>query len=160
VRGKPPRTVGLFKAVGQEVAALRLERGARLPSAYVIQRPDGTPWREHDYRNWRRRRWQEAAARVGVGAITIEHFEDEEGRRRTRRSYEGPTPYWLRHAGVSLLLREGQKSLPELAEENGHSVQTLLRDYAHVIAELKGLPNIPVERQIVEARAELAREAA
>ena len=29
--------------------------GRRTPKALLFPRPDGKPWRENDYRNWRRR---------------------------------------------------------------------------------------------------------
>jgi integrase len=140
VGGMRPRSVSLLKPVGAELAALKMERGPALPSAFVLARADGKPWREHDYRNWRRRVYKPAAEAVGVEAP---------GR-----------PYRLRHAGVSLLLREGKLSIADLAAENGHSVETMLADYSHVIAEFKNQRSVPVERQIADARRKIAKRRA
>lgn len=150
VRGKPPRSVGLLSAVGEEIATLLAEHSNG--SGLLIACDDGAPWTEADYSRWRRSCWQPAVVALGIGTTA----KSEDG----RRSYKGPKPYWLRHAGVSLLLRERRLSLAELAEENGHSIQTLLKDYTHVIAELRGLPMVSVEQQIADARERLKAEAA
>ena len=62
-------------------------------------------------------------------------------------------PYDLRHAFASLHVRAGT-SIPELAEQMGHSPQMTISTYAHVIRELKRTAVIPVEEQIVRAREE------
>jgi len=43
-------------------------------------------------------------------------------------------------------------SIPELAEQMGHSPAMTLATYAHVIRELKGLPALSAAEQIDEAR--------
>jgi hypothetical protein len=48
------------------------------------------------------------------------------------------TPYFLRHTYASLRLAEQRRSLQEIAEEMGHTVEVLARTYAHVIAEYRG----------------------
>ena len=48
-------------------------------------------------------------------------------------------PYGLRHSYASLRIRE-DASIPELAEELGHSPHMTLTTYAHVINELRGTP--------------------
>jgi integrase len=63
-------------------------------------------------------------------------------------------PYDLRHAYASLRIRAGA-SIPELAEELGHSPQMTVGTYTHVIRELEGEPVVSAEEQI-----ELARRAA
>ena len=65
----------------------------------------------------------------------------------------GGRPYDLRHTWASLLIQEGRMTLVEIAEQMGHSTQTLLSTYAHVIAELSG-DQRPVEDLIREARSD------
>jgi hypothetical protein len=45
----------------------------------------------------------------------------------------------------------------EIADQLGHSVETLLRHYAHLIAEMAGQPPIPAEQGISAARAQRER---
>jgi hypothetical protein len=45
-------------------------------------------------------------------------------------------------------------SIPELAEQMGHSPQMTVGTYAHVIRELKGQPVMSAEEQIEHARLE------
>ena len=45
----------------------------------------------------------------------------------------------------------------EIADQLGHSVETLLRHYAHLIAEMAGQPPMPAERAIEKARAKVGR---
>jgi len=49
-------------------------------------------------------------------------------------STTGPRPHDLRHACATLLIRDGSKSLTEIAEQLGNSVGTLSKDYADVSA--------------------------
>jgi hypothetical protein len=49
-------------------------------------------------------------------------------------------------------------SIPELAEQMGHSPQMTLATYAHVIRELKGLPRVSAENQIEQGREARGRE--
>jgi integrase len=66
--------------------------------ALIFPAADGEPWREHGYRNWRRRQFQKLAPSRGL----------------SRR------PYDLRHSFVSLLTQEGRVSVVEIAEQLGH----------------------------------------
>ena len=61
--------------------------------------------------------------------------------------------YDLRHAFTSLQIRAGM-SIPELAEQMGHSPQVTMGTYAHVIRDLKGRPVTSPEEQIERARRE------
>jgi hypothetical protein len=45
-------------------------------------------------------------------------------------------------------------SIPELAEQLGHSPQMTLMTYTHVIRELKGEPRLSAEKQIERGRRE------
>jgi hypothetical protein len=56
------------------------------------------------------------------------------------------------------LLHEGRLSVIEIASQLGHSAETLLSTYAHVIAELKDQPKAPADEQIKGARAQLASQ--
>lgn len=112
----------------------------------IFPRPDGRPWTNHDTHNWRKRVWQPACDAAGVGTITTEVVGG-----KTRRSYDGPVPYDLRHSFASLLLAERRNPL-EVAEIMGHSPQILLSTYAHVIAEQRGTTPLSAEEQIREAR--------
>ncbi len=53
---------------------------------------------------------------------------------------------------LSLLIHEGELSIVEIANQLGHSTETLLRVYAHVIAEMEGKPKVPAEQAITAAR--------
>jgi hypothetical protein len=54
-----------------------------------------------------------------------------------------------------LRIREGA-SIPELAEELGHSPQMTLGTYAHVIDELRGASRLPAAQEIALARDDVA----
>jgi integrase len=89
--------------------------------ALPFPRRDGDPWRLHDYQNWRRRTWHPARTKAGIKRLP---------------------PYDLRHAFAPLQIRASM-SIPELAEQMGHSPQMTVGTYAHVIRELKGQPSCP-----------------
>lgn len=127
---KAPRPVRLVGPLAQDLAEWRLAQG-RPVSGPVFPAHDGGPWSVYEWRNWARRDvFRPAAKRAGVDI---------------RR------PYDLRHTWASLLIQEGRLTLVEIAEQMGHSTQTLLSTYAHVIAELSG-DQRPVEDLIREAR--------
>jgi integrase len=137
---RPPRSVSLFDVVRTDLARYRLgvRREAMSDACQLLfPRPDGQPWREHDYRNWRRRVFKPAVQASGVPL---------------------KRPYDLRHACASLLIRAGWP-LADVAEHMGHSVATLARDYAHVIADMRGQPTMPVNDAILAARAARERRA-
>lgn len=82
----------------------------------------------------RGRRYKRAAAAVGLG---------------------GARPYDLRHSLASLLLAE-QMNPAEIANEMGHTLQTLFGTYAHVIEDLRGGERVSAEEEIRKARAAAA----
>ena len=138
VKGFRPRAVDLLEPVRRDLAEYLLARGRPLGRTLVFPRADDAPWRSHDYQNWRRRVWHAARHAAGVQPLP---------------------PYDLRHAVASLHIRAGM-SIPELAEQMGHSPQQTVSTYAHVIRELKGGPAVPAETQITRARVETStREA-
>jgi integrase len=108
----------------------------------------GGPWKDHDWRNWRKRVWQPACAKIGLGQLTLEP-----------RRYVGPRPYDLRHSAASLALAAGTSPL-EVADMLGHGPQVLFSTYAHVIAELRGQAPASADERISAAREKVASERA
>jgi integrase len=103
------RSVALLRHLRADLLAQRLAAGNPPAGALIVARPDGAPWREHDYRNWYRRAFRPAAVAAGVPHAV---------------------PYDLRHTYASLRLAEQRLSLQEIAEEMGHRVQVLAETYA------------------------------
>lgn len=52
---RPPRTIDLLAPLRQDLAEWRLASGRPEDDALVFPAVSGGLWREHDYRNWRRR---------------------------------------------------------------------------------------------------------
>jgi hypothetical protein len=96
-----------------------------------VPRTGGEPWRDHDYRNWRRRVYKPHAAAVGLTS---------------------GVPYDLRGSFVSLLAWEGQTML-EVARQAGHSVAICERHYAGIFEDYD-----PAHRRSAEAAICAARE--
>ena len=130
VRGAPPRSVELVSPLQQDLAEWRLRCGRPGHDELVFPRFDKKPWHRHNWNNWRPRVWKPALERAGVPYVP---------------------PYDLRHAFASLQIRAGV-SVPELAEQLGHSPQMTLSTYTHVIRELRGTQPVPMEEQIRRAR--------
>jgi integrase len=126
------RTVRLLRPLAQDLAAWRLASGRPPANAYVFQRADGRPWRDDDYRNWRKRHFNPAAKAAGV---------------------PDARPYDLRHSFVSLLIQEGV-SIVDVARQAGHSPEECLRTYAHVFEEFDPTDRTPAEERIGAARRE------
>lgn len=124
------RPVDLLGALGKDLAAWQLRCGRPTGRTLVFPRPDESPWRRHDVGNWRRRVWHKARKDAGIDSLP---------------------PYDLRHAFASLQIRAGM-SIPELAEQMGHSPQMTVTTYTHVIRELKGQPVVSAEHRIARAR--------
>ena len=68
-------------------------------------------------------------------------------------------PNDLRHAYASLRIRAGA-SIPELAEELGHSPQMTVSTYTHVIRELQGEPVVSAEEEVERARSDVPQDRA
>lgn len=148
--GRPPRTVELLKHLRADLLALRMSSGNPAPSTLVFNRR-GEAWADHDWRNWRRRIFQPAADTV-MGRPTADQAKANPELAGKRASMTATRPYDLRHLYASLRIAEQRMSLLEIAEELGHSVATLSRDYAHVIADLKGQPPVDPDALIEAAR--------
>src|SRR4051812_9040859 len=129
--GRPPRTIELMVALRHDLLEFRLTSGRPGPDDLLFPTTDGRPWREHDYRNWRRRHYRPGAEACGLG----------------------PRPYDLRHSFASLRIQEGRLTIVELAEQLGHSPTMTLNTYAHVIAEFRGGGRVDPDALIAEARA-------
>lgn len=135
------RTVRLLAPLSQDLAEYRLACGRPGDRVLLFPRHDGGMWRETDFRNWRRRVFQPAAARAGIRIVSDERCEPRSDLR----------PYDLRHSFVSLLIGEGQ-TVVEVARQAGHSPQTCLKTYAHVFDEFEPGARVAAEKRILEAR--------
>ena len=143
------RSVSLL---GHLVEDLRRYREAQPPTAsgLVLVRPDGLPWREHDYKNWATKRPRGRPRAAGQGRSGALGPFTEAARAIGRPDI---TPYFLRHTYASLRIAEQRLSLQEIADEMGHSVQVLAEHYAHVISEYAGAGAIDPDAMIARARA-------
>ncbi len=146
---RPPRCPPLLDSL--QVDLREYQRACGGPGGLIFARQDGTPWRDHDWRDWRSRVWQPACEAVGLATIANTTIV-KDGKRKTKRTYNGPVPYDLRHSFASLLIHEGKHSIVQISEWMGHSPATLLTHYAHVIADLASKPSLPNENAIKVAR--------
>jgi integrase len=144
------RSVALLRHVAADLRAYRAAQPPA-PSGLVLVRPDGLPWREHDYKNWsaKRPRGRPRADASGTRSGALGPFT------AAARAIGRPdiTPYFLRHTYASLRIAEQRLSLQEIAAELGHSVQVLSDHYAHVVAEYAGAGAIDPDLLIARARA-------
>jgi integrase len=141
-RNRRHRRVDLFEPLAADFSAQRLSGGRR--TGLVIARSDGLPWRKHDWDNWRERVWQPLLA-VGAGL----------GRYLKRPNkpalYEGPPPYDLRAAFVSLLAWEG-RTMIEVAAQAGHGVDVCETYYARIFEGYDPAKRTSAEHAIRAAR--------
>ena len=124
------RSARLMAPVRADLAAWRLASGRAADDELVFPKPAGGAWREHDWRTWRRTKFQPAARALELDI---------------RR------PYDLRHAAASLWLHEG-RSVVEVAAWLGHAPTMTHSTYAHVVEELRDSPRIDAEDAIRAAR--------
>lgn len=125
------RDVDLLPIVQADLREWMLESGLRAPGP-IFPRPGRDHWTQSDWRNWRARVYQPAAAAAGVTGDL--------------------RPYRLRGSYASLLIFEG-RSLTYVAAQLGHDVATLSKYYAGAITELeaRGRP-APADDTIRAAR--------
>jgi integrase len=144
------RTVNFLRPVPQDLAAYQLgtRRNRAAGCLLLFPRPDGNPWRDTDYRNWRRRVFRPSAVAAGIATSTVNRLPDGTKRRR----YNGPRPYDLRHTFVSLLIQEG-RSIAYVAEQAGHTVEECAHTYTHLFDEYRDARPVPAEELIRRARA-------
>jgi integrase len=124
------RSVPLRKALAQDLKKWKLKSGRPSDDQLVFPAKLGGLWRDHDYRNWRKRNFMTAVEMSGVVC---------------------PRPYDLRHCCASLRFAEGVNPA-EIASEMGHSLETLLGTYTHVIKELAGQGVVSGDKLIGAAR--------
>jgi integrase len=129
------RAVRLLAPLRSDLKTLRIRLGRPGDSELVFPRPDGQPWRDTDWRNWRNRVFQPAAKDAGLGTIR---------------------PYDLRHSFVSLLIAE-RRTIIEVARQAGHSPTMTLDTYGHVFDELEDAEPVTAEELIRKARAKKRR---
>jgi integrase len=121
------RNVELTEALRAVLREWKLQSGQR--SGLVFPGREGKPWSDTQYRNWRTRHFHKAAP--------------------------GVNPYDLRHTRASELFAEGRNPA-WIAEQMGHTLQTLLSTYVHVIEEVRddsqaGGPGRPERVEAVQA---------
>jgi hypothetical protein len=103
-------------------------------AALMFARTNGGVFRDTDYRNWRTRHFDSAAAAAGA---------------------DGATPYTLRHSFASLLVQAGWNAL-KISSEMGNSPEVVQRDYSHLFREFARGQRIDPEETIEVARRALA----
>jgi integrase len=128
--GRPPRTTPLWAPLRDDLLAWQVRSGLR--TGLVFPNNRGEPFTETNWGNWSERIWKPLRDRLQVKE----------------------PPYGLRHSYTSLRIREGA-SIPELAEELGHSPVMTLTTYAHVIDELRGAAPLPAAEEVAKARREI-----
>lgn len=106
------RSVPVSPELRLALDAWRAEQGNPFPAQLVFPRRDRGPWRDTDWRNWRRRVFVPAAERAELPI---------------RR------PYDLRHTAASRWLLEEHDVL--VAQWMGHSLSVLHDTYSHEVAE-------------------------
>lgn len=142
------RDVEMLPVVRRDILLHRAAQPASAQAPTLITRPDGRPWREHDYKNWSARRAR--GERRGDGRRA-----GRPGAFHQAADFAGVaqiTPYWLRHTYVSLRIAEQRLSLKEIADEVGHDVDVLAKTYAHVISDYRGQGPIDPARLIAKER--------
>jgi integrase len=128
------RRVNLPEPVAADLESWRVAQGEPTTGLIFPRAKDGQPWRETDYQNWRKS-FQGRAGKANVKNVS---------------------PYDLRHTCASLLAAAGWNHL-EIARQLGHSPETSVRVYQHLIRTDFG-ERLPIDRWITEARTELAGE--
>jgi len=82
---RPPRCPPLLDALQADLR--EYQRACGGPSGLIFARPDGTPWRDHDWHDWRSRVWQPACEAIGIATITKTTIVSN-GKRKTKRTYQ------------------------------------------------------------------------
>jgi integrase len=127
------RTVRLLRPLAEDLAAWHEATTRPAPTDLIFPSPDGSPWNADRARNWRKRKFAEAADAAGVPKAR---------------------PYDLRHSFVSLLIAQGA-SVVEVAAQAGHAPTMTLDTYAHLFDELEGAERTSAEGVIRAARAQI-----
>lgn len=137
------RRAPLWSPLRAEAEAL-IKAEALATDAYLIHRRDGSPWTEHDFRNWRARRYNRARDAVAKS------LRDEDPALVDK--LETATPYHLcRHSYIALCL-QAVWPLARISRIVDNRVDTLARHYANVIDDYAEAPLIDPEKEVVKAR--------
>jgi integrase len=128
--GRIYRTVDLLPELREDILTWCDIKAITRPDAPLFARTDGDWIRPDDWKNWRR------------------PVQRDDRSHRPRP----PRPYDLRHSFASLMIRDGNTSIVELAEQLGHSPTETLKTYAHVFAEHRRQPRGPASDLIRAAR--------
>jgi integrase len=128
------RTVILLEPLAADLADWRAACGHPPDNAFVFSRPDGAPWNEDDWRNWRKRQFAAAADAAEIEIVR---------------------PYDLRHSAASLWLQEGVNPV-QVAAWIGNRPSMTTDTYAHVIAEFDPAERKPAADVIWTARQDIA----
>ena len=123
----------LLPSLRKDLLEWRLASGNPGDSAYVFPGPDDDAWDDGRYRRWRSRTFDRACAEAGL---------------------EGVTPYSLRHAFASLLVKSGH-NVVEIAAQLGHGPGVTLSTYAHLLDSL-GDGRVDADAEIRRARERVA----
>lgn len=118
------RQVPMLSALKEDLLAWKLKSGRR--SGLVFPDRKGEPWSHSMYESWRTRVFRKAAP-------------------------EGLRVYDLRHSFASLMFAAGRNPA-QIAEQTGHTLQTLLTTYVRVIEELRDAETVDPEALIRAAR--------
>lgn len=142
------RSVELLAVVRRDVVTYRTAQPASGLAPTLITRPDGQPWREHDYKNWAAREPRGKRRKDGQRTGQPGPFHQA----AEFAGVPGATPYFLRHTYASLRIAEQRLSLKEIADEMGHNVEQLAKTYAHVISEYRGRGPVNIVDLITDER--------
>lgn len=137
-KNRQARAVDLHKSVAQELAEYRMLIGRPEPSDLLLPMRGGAPISPSAYGNWRRKVFNPAAESIGR---------------------PDATPYTMRHTCASILWWSTRDEL-YCARQLGHTPDVFRRTYRHVIDELEGQPQVPVDTLINRARRAVRKQAA
>jgi integrase len=124
-------------------------RAAGAGRGLIFPRPDGEPWRKHDWDNWRSKYTRPGGKRHSTGprplAKCFKLAAEDVGLGATLK------PYDLRHTAATLYAAAGWTAV-EIGHQLGHSPEVSQRTYQHLLDAKPG-ERRSVEDYIAEARA-------
>jgi integrase len=132
-----PRSVTIRGPLQGDLVELGILQDYPTDKKLIFPRPDGLPMTRTDIGNFRRRVF--APARIAANRPDA-------------------TPYHLRHSFASMLITEGELSLPEVAAECGHDLATLVKNYAHIVQGAR--TNVSFAEQVRDAREQITKSQA
>ena len=137
--GRVYRTVDLFPELRADIMAWCDMKHITRPDAPLFGRADGDWMTPDDWKNWRRRRFNATTEAIDLGR---------------------PRPYDLRHSFASLMIRDGNTSIVELAEQRTQAAPRVARRRQRLVVD-PGRLAIPLPQQTDRLHARrVEREAA